>query len=218
MTKLFDAKGPMRLIWSKQCDSWIEFADFESHIKEDHNGRMNDTASNYNTRKNLTDSGALTKEKLVRTENWVKSWLRRKKNHLYSNRNNSTILTIATLEKFMGYEFYEIARLYGGIRIKFYEAGIKKLYSTYEQMIAESARFLVLYSKNYIQKSIDQYNVDDERSGTYVSWYSLNSVDPIDGHKYIGYLGREYKDSRFGSYPLHDDYGDESWADADPWE
>lgn len=44
-------------------------------------------------------------------------------------------------------------------------------------------------------------------------WYECNNVDPLDGSKYLGYLRREYENSQFGSFPLHDDYGDESWAD-----
>jgi hypothetical protein len=40
----------------------------------------------------------------------------------------------------------------------------------------------------------------------------------MDGSKYLGYHRREYQDKRFGSFPMHDDYGDESWADDNPWE
>lgn len=50
------------------------------------------------------------------------------------------------------------------------------------------------------------------------SWYDCNSVDQMDGSKYLGYYRREYEGSRFGSFPLHDDYSEESWADSNPWE
>lgn len=50
------------------------------------------------------------------------------------------------------------------------------------------------------------------------SWNDCNTIDRSDGSKYLGYLRREYESSRFGSYPIHDDYSEESWADDNPWE
>lgn len=43
-----------------------------------------------------------------------------------------------------------------------------------------------------------------------ISWEELNTYETRFGEKYIGYLRREYDNSRFGSYPLHDDYSEES--------
>lgn len=63
----------------------------------------------------------------------------------------------------------------------------------------------VISDKNYINATSERYDCAD--------WYECNTVDPIDGSKYLGFERREYKDSRFGSFPLHDDYGDESGAD-----
>jgi hypothetical protein len=34
--------------------------------------------------------------------------------------------------------------------------------------------------------------------------------DPRDGSKYVGWYAREH--GRFGSFPVHDDYGDDSGA------
>lgn len=51
-----------------------------------------------------------------------------------------------------------------------------------------------------------------------LNWYDCNSVDSNDASKYIGFYQREYGGSRFGSYPIHDDYSEESWADSNPWE
>ncbi len=53
-------------------------------------------------------------------------------------------------------------------------------------------------------------DTNDDRDS---DWYECNNVDSRDGSKYLGYLRREYENSQFGSFPLHDDYGDESWAD-----
>ena len=82
--------------------------------------------------------------------------------------------------------------------------------------------------KNHLKKvHHDQQSVVDsegsvefenDESDDYVDWYACNSVDRMDGSKYIGYHRREYEDSRFGSFPVHDDYSEESWADDNPRE
>lgn len=57
-------------------------------------------------------------------------------------------------------------------------------------------------------------NKEEFQSGTYskygISWQEFNSYEARFGKKYIGYLRREYQNSRFGSYPLYDDYSEES--------
>jgi hypothetical protein len=68
--------------------------------------------------------------------------------------------------------------------------------------------------KRHIKKvHPDQNYINTSESYDCADWYECNTVDPIDGSKYLGFERREYEDSRFGSFPLHDDYGDESWAD-----
>jgi len=63
--------------------------------------------------------------------------------------------------------------------------------------------------------SINQDALETERTNFYNNtaiskWHECNSSDRIDASKYWGYLAREYNGSRFGSYPMCDDYGDES--------
>jgi hypothetical protein len=70
---------------------------------------------------------------------------------------------------------------------------------------------------NVDPRSLDQSKSCDEDLYP-ADWRSCNSVDQMDGSKYIGHRRREYQDQRFGSFPMHDDYGDESWADDNPWE
>jgi len=43
-----------------------------------------------------------------------------------------------------------------------------------------------------------------------IDWSELNGYETRFGKKYLGYLRREHENSRFGSYPLHDDYSEES--------
>jgi len=62
------------------------------------------------------------------------------------------------------------------------------------------------------QSVVDSEEFNDE-SDNCVDWYACNSVDRMDGSKYIGYFRRERKDSRFGSFPIHDDYSEESSPD-----
>ena len=65
--------------------------------------------------------------------------------------------------------------------------------------------------KQHLEEECDPSLDENEvRSG---DWYELNSVDSRDGSKYIGYLAREYEESRWGSHPIHDPYGEESSPD-----
>ncbi len=45
------------------------------------------------------------------------------------------------------------------------------------------------------------------------AWDQCNSVDRSDGSRHIGYHQREYEDQRFGTFPAHDDYSEESFPD-----
>ncbi len=53
----------------------------------------------------------------------------------------------------------------------------------------------------------------DSSSESEGSFGSIVSRDNRDGSKYIGFTRREYENSRFGSYPIHDDYGEDSFPD-----
>jgi hypothetical protein len=165
------------------------------------------------------DSKVLTERILKNTESRILSWLRRNKNHLLNDDSNFITLTIMALENFMGYEFKEINEFYGGkiAKVK-YEAKADRLKFTYERMISVSKLFLEPHSRNHAQKFMDRSNSPGRLIQVDVDWFFLNSVDPMDGSKYIGYLDREYEGSRFGTYPLHDDYGDEAWPDHNSWE
>lgn len=55
----------------------------------------------------------------------------------------------------------------------------------------------------------DEYEEEDEPE-RHITWEELNSYEPRFGKKYLGYQRREYENSRFGSYPLHDDHSEES--------
>ncbi len=54
---------------------------------------------------------------------------------------------------------------------------------------------------------------EDGAEGSYPpSARLLQEYDVSDGSKGLGHMVRDW-DGTFGSFPLHDDYGDESWAD-----
>lgn len=56
---------------------------------------------------------------------------------------------------------------------------------------------------------------DQKRQST---WDECNSYDRLDASRHIGYHRREYEDSQFGSYPMHDDYSEDSFPDESPYE
>ena len=99
---------------------------------------------------------------------------------------------------------------------------LDKLLEPYKKDQSHSSSLLLPKSngkrkESYISKSID-YSFVENGDSVATNWYDCNSVDPADASKYIGFYQREYGGSRFGSFPIHDDYGEESWADANPWE
>lgn len=151
-------------------------------------------------------------------ERLVDSWLYRKKKHFY-NSDNAQTLTIMTLEKCMGYTFEDINNIYdGNVNKTCYELKAKRFEFTYEQMIDQIHKTIERYSNCSADSNARNQNyVENDSDRSYADWYTCNSVDRMDGSKYIGYHRREYEDSRFGSFPVHDDYSEESWADDDPW-
>jgi hypothetical protein len=147
--------------------------------------------------------------------NLIGSWLRKNKEYFCRDEYIIT-LTLMFLEKTEGYSFDQVMSVHKEevIDREKYEQCSLKLVSTYE-----------LISHNILKKQrrITRYNqsihsANASESSDYANWYECNTVDPMDGSKYIGYTAREYESSRYGSYPIHDDYGDESWADGNPWE
>lgn len=50
------------------------------------------------------------------------------------------------------------------------------------------------------------------------SWDECNSFDRFDGSKNIGYHSWEYQNSQYGSYPMHDDYSEESFPGGSLYE
>ncbi|MBD2637231.1 hypothetical protein H6G52_17815 [Limnothrix sp. FACHB-881] len=161
----------------------------------------------------------------------IDMWLKRKRSHLYSPQN-SKVLTVMVLSNFMGYSFREIRDIYQELyNFPFhqneYEMISKNLETVYLQMMEDFKHTNRLPTLSRCRKHpIENLNGNtteeclrnDQYSENHADWYSCNSVDAMDGSKYIGYHRREYQQSRFGSFPVHDDYSDESWADDNPWE
>jgi hypothetical protein len=147
----------------------------------------------------------------------VSSWIRRKKSYLY-NQNNIQVLSIMILER-RGYSFEDINTCFSNsISKERYKKRSNQLEPTYQEMSSHLRAFLDRKSSkiNDSDENFDEYQSNKYQSDESMDWYDCNSVDRRDGSKYIGYTRREYEDSRFGSFPIHDDYGDESWADENP--
>lgn len=208
-----------QLVQCPKCSCSVRSDRLKNHLQKVHHNQELSVDGDKPATKVPKHSSSLTVKKFKQVAGLINSWLKRKKDYLY-NPNNVTILTIMALEIFMGYSFDEINKLYSGrLNTQRYEIGAKRLKITYEQMMDHLHKSLIRHSKHYIdQKTRNQYYSEDDDSHGYVDWYACNSVDLMDGSKYIGYHRREYEDSRFGSFPVHDDYSEESWADNNPWE
>jgi hypothetical protein len=106
-----------------------------------------------------------------------------------------------------------------------YQADKRRLDITFQDMMASYLKKKLREAINgkYTQlislsspKNSSSWNF--EYDGSCVDWYDCNTIDREDASKYIGYHRREYEDSRFGSFPIHDGYDEESWADGNSWE
>lgn len=202
-----------QLICCPECNCSVRFDRLERHLWKVHNGESSPK------KQKPASSTSLKREKVRQVSTSIDSWLMRYKNYLYSSNNVKT-LTIMAFVNFVGYGFEEINQFYNGkIDRERYEVRAKYLKLTYEQMVEHLNKSLIRHSRHYIEPSArSQYYARADNSDGCADWYGCNSIDRMGGSKYIGYYRREYEGSRFGSFPVHDDYGEESWADDNPWE
>jgi hypothetical protein len=67
-------------------------------------------------------------------------------------------------------------------------------------------------SRKSLKRDFDKNYEDFDGLDYELKGYVTVSDDGMDGSKYCGFPARDYG-SQFGSYPVHDDYGDESGPD-----
>ena len=205
-----------QLVKCPTCNCLVRSDRLEKHIRKVHHDREVSLKIDNSIKVVSDTSSSLILKKFKRARILVNSWLRRRKTHLY-NSNNVEILTIMALQIFMGYDSNEIRKLYNGYinDENWYVIGTRRLKSTYEQMIDELRERLIPYSKNSNYEEVHEFlDSEDNESNIYIRRHNSNSLNSMDGSKYIGYYRREYENSRFGSFPAHDDYGEESWANG----
>jgi len=209
------------LVRCPECNCQVRSNRLEGHRERAHVKRGEPAVSSNPRRKINKPSTPLTSEVFRRIESSVDFWVRRKQYHLY-NPNNVNILIIMTLEEAMGYSFAEINKYFGNKVLKDkYKVGAQRLKTIFKQMMEQRHLTPHRYDTCTNQTTSNCYDSkqsDEENSGDVADWYECNTVDRMDGSKYIGYHRREYESNRFGSFPIHDDYSDESWADDNPWE
>lgn len=167
---------------------------------------------------------SLTLQKINKIKKVITSWLRIKKSYMYEKYGEKAvdILAVMACEKLLNYDFKEINELYrNNISEEAYIKGSEHLKATYEELINQRGDRIKRQDSELTSDNTQerfQEEQEFEEKGEYADWYSCNSVDAMDGSKYIGYTRREYEDSRFGTFPIHDDYSDEAWADQNPFE
>ncbi|KPQ31747.1 MAG: Protein of unknown function (DUF3505) [Phormidesmis priestleyi Ana] len=207
------------LVQCPKCHCPVRFDRLKNHLKKVHHEQEFAADSEGSIQQNSEASAALTVDKIKQVESVIGSWLKGQKSYS-CNSKNVTILTIMALERFMKYSLYEINDIcVNNFPRELYETGTKRLEVTYEQMMDHIYETLMPYSKYYIDWITgNQYYFENNESDGYVKSHSCKSVDRMDGSKYIGYYRREYQNSRFGSFPAHDDYSEDSWADGNTWE
>jgi hypothetical protein len=163
----------------------------------------------------------LTIKEFQRRKNIIGLWLRNKQEYLH-NEINVKVLTIMAFEN-ESYSFDKINQLDNcKISKDVYNKKSEYLKITYNNMIECLSDSIGWKGQKYINKALNNGWFEDEDDNDNLDFepdfYDVNGLEKMDGSKYIGYTRREYEGSRFGSYPGHDDYSEESWADDNPWE
>jgi len=206
------------LVQCPECKCDVRFDRLKTHLKKIHKTPIHNT--DQFTKKIASSSRGLTIEKINKVSALINCWLKTNKNSFYKIENVK-VLTVMTFEDFMGYSFDEINR-FCNVTISNEDHKVKtsRFKKVYEQMLDNLYESLIYHKKNYVdQRSKAHYYFQGAANySEQGDWYTFNSVDRMDGSKYIGYQCREYENSRFGSFPIHDDYGEEAWADDNPWE
>jgi hypothetical protein len=162
----------------------------------------------------------LTLKEFKKRKTIISRWLRNRQEYLH-NEINVTVLTIMAFEKYYLYSFETINKLNScKISKDLYNKKSEELKITYNNMIQSLSQSLVWKRQKEINKTLNNewFDKEDESLEFESDFYDVNALEKMDGSKYIGYTRREYEGSRFGSFPIHDDYSEESWADDKPWE
>ena len=224
-----------RLICCPHCKCSVRSDRLEKHLKKAHGliEKGNGLSSNDRAIHTL-----VAQQNFEEVSRLVASYLK-DKNISLKNISDAKIIATMAFETLLGYETEEIIGIcYSKNQCAIYLSNANRLWPTFKRLIDPLYDLLAPYkkplkiilpkkvkhkaktSRKTSQKNeVNNANSSEENDfSSYMSWYDCNSVDPDDASKYIGYYQREYGGSRFGSFPIHDNYGEESWADGNPWE
>ncbi|WP_026736357.1 hypothetical protein [Fischerella sp. PCC 9605] len=129
----------------------------------------------------------------------VDQWLDKYMPNCYSY-NEVDILKVMFAEEILGYKYCKIidfidTHKYSEEEYREKTIKLRKIFDELKSCLTGLQNF----------HEIQEYN--SERN---INWHECNSYETRFGKKYLGYLRRESKNRRFGSYPLHDDYSEES--------
>ncbi|MBX9257373.1 hypothetical protein H1Q63_26205 [Desmonostoc muscorum CCALA 125] len=133
----------------------------------------------------------------------INQWLSKYMPNCYSYYEID-ILKIMFAEEVLGYKYCMI--------IDFVDISKYTYMSTEEEYREKAIKLRKIFNeiKLYLTdlqniNEIKHYNSEHD-----IDWNECNSYETRFGKKYLGYLRRESKNSKFGSYPLHDDYSEGS--------
>lgn len=133
----------------------------------------------------------------------VDQWLDKHMSNCYSYYEID-ILKIMFAEKVLGYKYPEIMNVID--THKYSSIWTEKEYRE------KTIKLIIIIDdvKSDLTNLEDFIEIKGSNSERDIDWHECNSYETRFGKKYLGYLRRESQDSRFGSYPLHDDYSEES--------
>jgi hypothetical protein len=165
----------------------------------------------------------LTNQVYSRVISILERWMNRKEKFSSLIQKNGFLESLAdTLftHPSLGYSFDDVNifrdGVYGLEQYQILSAEMKPLIEKILDDTLNELRSFSLHEFLHLHHEIS-YVLMHERDDYREAWHEVNTLDQMDSGRYIGYLAREYKDSRYGTLPLHDDYGDESWPDQNPW-
>jgi hypothetical protein len=210
-----------QLVQCPKCSAQVRIDRLSSHLEKVHT-QPRKSQQNPCEQEGSDMNSPITSSEYKRISSIVSSWIRRKKSY-FDKQTYIKTLSMMILERRHGHSFEDINAFFSGrISKQIHEERVSKLEPTYREMSSYLDVYIKKGKKGKASKGSGRpagkshHDVDSCQSSDSTDWYDCNSVDKRDGSKYIGYTRREYENSRFGSFPIHDNYGDESWADENP--
>jgi hypothetical protein len=188
-------KQSYSLILCRYCNAQVRCDRIQNHILKVHSKKKNKQHKQNNS---YGYKKQVFRSRLHSCSEIISKWLDK---HLHNYEDYEKIfLSIMLLAYKHKYDDCTLNKFLPSWEKNIYKQEFKEL-----KKIFNYIKFDLYSDKKKFEEQKEQY-----KSKASIRWQEFNSYETRFGNKYIGYLRREYRGRRFGSYPLYDDHSEES--------